>query len=76
MAKRLSRTCIYCCFQVDNALSPQVVRGLLYGAWSMISVRFVLTVGVVIFVVVVGGLVGGLSVWGVRLKSANTNQYD
>ncbi len=30
----------------------------------MTSVRFVLTVGVAIFVIVVGGLVGGLSIWG------------
>jgi len=30
----------------------------------MTSVRFVLTIGVVIFVTVVGGLVGGLSIWG------------
>lgn len=64
MVKRLSRAWTYCCSQADNALSPRAVRGLLYGAWLMISVRFVLTVGVVIFVVVVGGLVGGLSIWG------------
>ncbi|HJP07226.1 MAG TPA: hypothetical protein QF882_07220, partial [Arenicellales bacterium] len=30
----------------------------------MTSVRFVLTVGMAIFVIVVGGLVGGLSIWG------------
>ena len=29
----------------------------------MTSIRFILTVGVAIFVTMVGGLVGGLSIW-------------
>ena len=35
----------------------------------MTSVRFVLTTGVAIFVILIGGLVGGLSIWG-GVKSA------